>query len=97
MSGRHRRIVPTCSVILFVLSVSPVTAPFATLDLMDLLGGGASRDGARLQSKPAPDEGAVGPGASPDPFTFRHDIVPVSSRVACALRVFHARHLPLRI
>jgi hypothetical protein len=97
MDGPHRRIVTTCAVILFVLSVSPVTAPFATLDLMDLLGGGPSRDGALLQSKPAPDEPAVGLSAGPSPFTFRHDIASVSSCVACALRVFRARHLPLRI
>jgi hypothetical protein len=55
------------AVALLVLSVSPVTTPFATLDLIDLLGGRASHEGVLLQSKPAPDEPAAGLTASTSP------------------------------
>lgn len=48
---------------LLVLALSPVTAPFSTCDLMDLLSGTSRAAGAILQSKGASDDSA--PEADP--------------------------------
>ena len=53
-----------CGILLLVLAVSPVTAPFSTCDLTALLGGQA-HGGAILQPKAASDDAVPAPQVSP--------------------------------
>jgi hypothetical protein len=67
--SRHRSTpARICALLLLVLAVSPLTAPFSTCDLFDLLTGRASSAGAIVQAKAADDalpraSGPVGPPA----------------------------------
>jgi hypothetical protein len=56
---RTRLLVRVGGAVLLLLMLSPVTAPFATCDLADLLAGASSDDGAVLQSKPLQDGAAL--------------------------------------
>lgn len=47
-------------ILLLVLMVSPITAPFSTCDLLDLLGGSRAAGAAVLQSKSVPDDPVPG-------------------------------------
>lgn len=52
---RKRLYVRLSGAVLLLLMLSPVTAPFATCELADLLDGTSSDEGAVLQSKPLQD------------------------------------------
>jgi hypothetical protein len=56
-----------CVILLLLLAVSPVTAPFSTCDLLDLFGGCASSGGPVLHSKSTPDEPVPGGGGGSAP------------------------------
>lgn len=60
MNPLHKRLfVRLSGAVLLLLMLSPVTAPFATCDLADLLAGTSSDGGAVLQSKPLQDGAAL--------------------------------------
>ena len=68
---------------LLLLAVSPITAPFATCDLNQLLGQPVPSSGPAVQAKTAPDEPVSDLGADLD-LQFHRDYS--SSRVAAGLR-----------
>jgi hypothetical protein len=97
MRSRYSTIVRMLGLALVVLAVSPVTAPFSTIDLIGILTGAKPSDGTSLQSKKAPDEPVCEADGQPTLVVlpdFWLGAVPV--RVSCS-RCRSALHLPLRI
>ena len=96
--SRRRGTIPRFGVILLLLLVvSPVTAPFSTCDLLDLLGGPASAAGAVFQSKPTGDQPAPGTGGS---LVLHVSPIATSLTIVRSLARSRSRtafHLPLRI
>jgi len=97
MNHSRRTLPRLCVIALLLLAVSPVTAPFSTCDLLDLLGGPPSTGGAVLQSKTTSDEPVSGVGGS---------LVVRMARASTGLTVLQsvarprprdAFHVPLRI
>lgn len=96
MDQRRSTVPRLCVVLLLLLVVSPVTAPFSTCDLLELFGGPAS-PGSGVHSKAMPDEPVAGAGGA---------IVVHSPRARAGLTVLppvaqprwsDAFHVPLRI
>lgn len=56
MSPRYGSSVRILGLALLVLTVSPVTAPFPTVDLVGLFGDATARGASSIQSKKAPEE-----------------------------------------
>jgi len=86
-----------CSVLLLVLMVSPITAPFSTCDLFDLLGGSGSSGAAVLQAKTGSDDPVPGLGARfsvPAPQLSDRPYIDVAEREPGRRAL---RHTPLRI
>lgn len=97
MTPRRSTIPRLGIILLLLLVVSPVTAPFSTCDLLDLLGGAASPGGVVVHSKGTPDEPDSGAGGGfvlhvPDSITAL-----IVLRSAAQPRWRDAFHVPLRI
>ena len=55
MSRRWGFIARASAICLLLLAISPLTAPFATLDLVTLAGPTGAHDSGSLKTKPSPD------------------------------------------
>lgn len=65
MTSRYSRAIRLLGLALLLLAVSPLTAPFSTCDLMDILGGATAPSSVSMQAKAAPDEPVAEVGAFP--------------------------------
>jgi hypothetical protein len=65
MTLRSRTFARACGILLLLLAVSPVTAPFSTCDL-SILWGAPLAQGPALKVKASQDEPAATPGGSVD-------------------------------
>lgn len=82
MSRRWGFIARASAICLLLLAVSPLTSPFATLDLATLAGQTGAHDSGSLKTKPSPDGATLpatslapavldsAPGRSPSPPTL---------------------------
>jgi hypothetical protein len=64
MQRRYGPFLRVLGIALLLLAVSPVTAPFATCDLMELFGGTTAPGGSTLKSNVSPDALASEPGGA---------------------------------
>lgn len=86
-----------CGILLLVLAISPVTAPFSTFDPGLLFHESAPQAGAILQAKPASSEPIASAGGT---FEFRIRLEPAASDVVTNVHAPRRRVLldpPLRI
>lgn len=66
---RRRAVITFWAALLLVLAASPLTAPFSSCSIWDLLAGGDVQAEAFLQAKPLKDDATASPGAvAPLPF-----------------------------
>ena len=98
VNSRRRVLLKFGAVVLLVLAVSPVTAPFSTIDLPELFGSDHSRTGgAILKSKTAPDNTPPCPSSSPalqaPNVAWEGGAVPTCSHA----RSYQTSPIPLRI
>lgn len=97
MKVRHSASVRLLGIAILVLALSPVTAPFSTLQLGDLFGEAAQQSGAIVQSKTGLQQAA----ADLDSPFWRPDPLRISAAVAAVLHLHHGlqrvRVIPLRI
>lgn len=77
MPSRFGACLRLCGILLLALAISPLTAPFSTLDPGLFFGDDTPHTGAILQAKPASSEPIASAGGT---FEFRVRLAPVASR-----------------
>jgi hypothetical protein len=82
---------------LLTLAVSPVTAPFSTLDLHDLFGSTPTHGTPIVHSKPAPDEAVPNVGGRADVPVVRGAIGHLGTGALRQTRGSAPLRVPLRI
>jgi hypothetical protein len=97
MKPCERTVLRLCGISLLVLAVSPVTAPFSTCDLMDLLGSRVPHGTVMLEPKNAPDDPVVGVAANPRAQAFPAARASKVVRPAGPAQRRDTRSIPLRI
>ena len=97
MKFRYRTAVRVLGLLLLVLAVSPVTAPFSTCDLVAILGGGATTAGTSLQPKASPDEPAADVDGAAVAVSVPHRSIPQQLATPADGHGCCTHNLPLRI
>lgn len=98
MKARGRRTATrVIGTVLLLLAVSPVTAPFLTYDIRDLLGDSSPQGAALVQPKTTHDEPTAAVGHVAVPVDLPVVFTTISVSPAPHGRVNRPAHVPLRV